>query len=110
MSLIKLKGFRYFDDERQLFEFKNEEFVRKTKYGWHFIRKERGKYLLEKPSVAEVKLEVEGKMKTFDVKDLVIREYGQEKLSRSIFEKFIKDVQEGEKVLYFDKVQGLLIK
>lgn len=110
MSLIKLKGFCYSDDERQLFQSKSKKLDRKLKQGYYIVSEEPGKYVLEKPSVAKVKLEIEGKLEIFDVKELIKREYGQEKLSRSIFEKFIKDVRNGEKVLCFDKEQGLLIK
>lgn len=110
MSLIKLRGFNYSDDEHRLFQSKTAEFEELLEQGYYVVSQKPGMYEIEKPAIAEVKLEIKGKLEVFDVKNLIKREYNQEKLSRSIFEKFIKDVRNGEKVLCFDKEQGLLIK
>ncbi|MBQ2937926.1 MAG: hypothetical protein IJE05_03480 [Clostridia bacterium] len=110
MSSIELKSFKYSDEERFTFRGTREEIEKKMDQGYYIIRGGQGEYLLGKSSEMEIVLEIDEKEETFDVKNLIRKEYGQEKLTKSIFEKFIKDLKNGDKVLDFDKEHGLSIK
>lgn len=110
MSLIELKSFKYSDDERFTFRGTRDEVLEKMEQGYFVVRGGQGEYILGKTSEMEVVLKIDGEEETFDVKKLLRKEYGQEKLTKSIFERFIKELKNGEKSLYFDKKQGLSIK
>lgn len=110
MSLIELKDYRYSDNEQKTFRGTRKELMKQIDKGYHVISEEQGMYIIKKTSKAEVDLEIEGKIETFDVKEIIRKEYGRRKITVSLFEKLIKDIKNGDKIFYFSKEHELSIK
>ena len=100
---VKVIGFNYKQSETKNFQGTKRKLKKEEEKGFIKIRGGNGSYVLSKPSVAEVVLNIDGETETFDVKDLIREYYDMKKVTEKSFETFRDDVKKGNKKLLINQ-------
>lgn len=108
--LVEPIRFTYEGSEKEIFRGTRKKLDKKLEEGYQVVKGGNGSYLISKPSVAEVTVDSDVGIKTFDVKNIIREEYGLERVTEASFKKFEREIKDGKKKLSYTENEGLTIQ